>query len=225
MRNRSWLVAMALMLVPSAVRAGDVTFTQDFVAKFDFDLLGGTSINPGPATGYLPYQADGSITFTLDTTTLTDPSQTTIAITNAVGSFTGVPPLWLGAYSISPNIQFIGGELTNIVRDGSGNITSADVTGLSMQWELVAGGGAVVIYSDGGLPFNGTVHSIPFTNGDVITGPDPVAGILPGTSTVVAYVENRTLTAVPEPGSAIPAGIAVVGLGAALLRRLGRREG
>jgi hypothetical protein len=210
MRNRTWLVAMTLMLVPCAVRAGNVTFTQDFVANFDFDLLGGTSINPGPGTGYLPYQADGSITFTLDTTTLTDPSQTTIAITNAVGSFTGVPPLWLGPYSISPNIQFIGGELTNIVRDGSGTITSADVTDLSMQWELVAGGGAVVIYSDGGLPFSGTVHSIPFTDGDVISGPDPVAGILPGTSTIVAYVENRTLTAVPEPGSAIPAGIAVV---------------
>ena len=215
---------MALMLVPCAVRAGDVTFTQDFVANFDFDLLGGTPINPGPATGYLPYQADGSITFTLDTTTLTDPSQTTIAITNAVGSFTGVPPLWLGPYSISPNIQFIGGELTNIVRDGSGTITSADVTDLSMQWELVAGGGAVVIYSDGGLPFSGTVHSIPFTDGDVISGPSPVAGILPGTSTIVAYVENRTLTAVPEPSALTLLAVGAVALAPSVWSRRGRDQ-
>ena len=212
MRNRSWMIALALMFVPCAVRAGDVTFTQGFVANFDFHLLTGTSIYSGPDYGYLPYEAVGSITFTLDTTSLTDPSQTTIGITNAVGNFTGVPPLWLGPYSIDPNIQFLGGELTNIVRDGSGNITSAKVSNLSMQWELVAFGGAIVIDSDGGLPFSGPVHSVPFTYGDVISGPDPVAGVLPGTDTVVAYVEHRTLTAVPEPGTAVLAGTAAIAL-------------
>src|SRR5262245_60814797 len=126
MRTRSWIPAVIFLLLSGGVRAGDVTFTQDFVANFDFDLLGGTSINPGPDTGYLPYEAVGSISFTLDSA-INDPSQTTVAITNAVGSFTGVPPLWLGPYSISPNIQFLGGDLTNIVRDG-GHITSADVT-------------------------------------------------------------------------------------------------
>jgi hypothetical protein len=217
MRFRVIALIAILLGLPGLSTAGDVTFTQDFVAKFDFNLLGDTSINNGPATGYLPYEAVGSITFTLDAA-INDPTKTTVAITNAVGSFTGVPPLPLGPFTISPNIQFLGGELTDIARDGSGHITSADVTNLSMQWELVAFGGAIVIYSDGGLPFNGTVHSIPFTNGDVLSGPDPVNGILPGTGEVVASVENRFLIAVPEPGTAVPAGLAVLALGAFLRR-------
>ena len=86
--------------------------------------------------------------------------------------------------------------------------------------DLVGAGGALTIFTLDGLPFNGTVTSIPFTNGNLLSGPDPVAGYYDdgGTDVLVAYVKDRTLTAVPEPGSAVPAGIAAAALGAVLAR-------
>src|SRR6266850_2087368 len=94
MRIRVLVLVSALILLPPAVHAGDVTFTEEMDAHFEFSLLGGTVINPGPTTPFIPYV-------------------------------------------ISPDLQFIGGELTNIVRDGSGNVISADVIDLSMRWTMV----------------------------------------------------------------------------------------
>ena len=127
---------------PGLVHAGDLTFTQSFVANFDFDVLGGTPINPGPATGFQPYEAIGALTFTLDSS-INDPSQTTVPFTNVTGTLNGVYPSSLVPYTISPDVQFIGGDLTNIVRNGSGNVISADVSDLSMRWDLIAFGGGL----------------------------------------------------------------------------------
>ena len=221
MRIRVMVCVAMLILVPLPVRAGDVTFTENFVANFEFDVLGGTPINSGGPTGFIPYQAVGALTFTLDPS-IDAPGATTVPIKDATGMLTGDFPGTTTPFTISPDVQFLSGDLTNITRDMSGHITSADVTNLSMRWDLIAYGGGLVLYTLDGLPFNGTVSSVPFKPGDVISGPDQfnVYTNVGGSDVLVAYGRNRTLTAaVPEPGSAIPAGLAAVGLGAALLRR------
>ena len=222
MRIRVLICVAILSLVTGVVRAGDVTFTQDFQANFEFDILGATPINPGGATGFLPYEAFGALTFTLPSS-INDPTQTTVPFTNPTGILHGVSPI-LGPYSISPDVQFLGGDLTNIVRDGSGNVISADVSNLSMRWDLIAFGGSLTVFTLDGLPFSGPITSIPFSYGTVISGPDQFnvyfdAG---GTDFLVAYGRDRTLTAVPEPGSAALAGIAALAVGAFMVH--GRRK-
>jgi hypothetical protein len=204
---------IAMLFMPVAlVHAGDVTFTQNFVADFEFDVLGGTPINPGGDTGFQPYEAAGALTFTLDSA-IDDPNQTTVAFTNATGTLNGVFPTSLLPYTISPDVQFLGGDLTNIVRDGNGNVISANVSDLSMRWNLIAYGGALTLFTLDGLPFNGAITSIPFTNGNVLSGAAQFNVYLDygGTEILVAYGEDRTLTAaaVPEPASAVLAGLAV----------------
>ena len=146
MRYHALICVAALVCFPGLVHAGDLTFTQSFVANFDFDVLGGTPINPGPATGFQPYEAIGALTFTLDSS-INDPSQTTVPFTNVTGTLNGVYPSSLVPYTISPDVQFIGGDLTNIVRNGSGNVISADVSDLSMRWDLIAFGGALTLFT------------------------------------------------------------------------------
>ncbi len=190
--------------------AGDVTFTQNVVADFEFDILGGTPINPGGDTGFQPYEAAGALTFTLGPA-INDPNQTAVAFTNVTGTLDGVFPTSLLPYTISPDVQFLGGELTNIVRDGNGNVISGDVSDLSMRWDLVAFGGNLTLFTLDGLPFDGAITSIPFSNGAVLSGAAPFNVYLDdgGTDVLVAYGEDRTLTAVPEPASAVLAGLAV----------------
>ena len=202
MRHHYWIYLAALLILPGAVRAGDVTFTQGFIANFEFDVLGGTPINPGPDTGYLPYEAVGALTFTLDAA-INDPTQTTVAIKDATGVFNGVLPTGLLPYTISPDVQFLGGELTNIVRDAGGSITSADVSNLSMRWDLIAAGGALTLFTKDGLPFDGVISSIPLKNGDILSGPNVFDVYMNDGSQdiLVAYGRDRTLTAVPEPGT------------------------
>ncbi len=214
---RTVFCLVALILVSGGARASDVTFTNTFIADFEFDVLGGTSINPGPATGFLPYEAIGNLTFTVDSA-INDPSQTSAAITNVTGTLNGVIPSFLVPYTISP-IQFLTGDLTDIVRTG-GKITSANVSDLSMKWDLVAGGGLTLFTVDG-LPFNGSVSSIPFANGDQLSGAAQFSVYFFNgmTNELVAYGEDRTLTAVPEPSSAALGMTAVVALGAFVVRR------
>ncbi len=229
MRYRTLILVAALVAFPGLVRASDLTFTETFIANFEFQLLGGTPINSGPTTPFIPFEAIGSLTFTLDPS-LNDPSQpTTVPFTNVTGLLNGVPPsppMFL-PFTISPDVQFLGGDLTNIVRDGSGNVISANVTDLSMRWDLVGGGGALTLFTLDGLPFNsvGPVSSLPFSYGTVLAGPDPFNVYLDegGTNVVVVIGRNRTLTAVPEPTSAIMAGLATLALGAVVTRRRKRR--
>jgi MYXO-CTERM domain-containing protein len=220
MRYRTLICLAGLLFFPSLVHGGDLTFTQDLVANFDFDVLGGTPINPGPATGFQPYEAFGALTFTLDSS-INDPTQTTVPFTNVTGTLNGVYPTSLLPYTISPDVQFIGGDLTNIVRDGSGNVISGNVSDLSMRWDLIAFGGALTLFTLDGLPFDGSITSIPFSNYTVLSGPAQFNVYMDfgGTDLLVAYGENRTLTTVPEPTSATLAGLAALTLGAVIARR------
>ena len=84
-------------------------------------------------------------------------------------------------HQISPNLGFLGGNLTNIVRDSSGFITSATVEDLSMRWELTGtpgGGCGVRLFTKVGLPFSGDVDGLPVSPGTVIAGADPFEGFL-----------------------------------------------
>jgi hypothetical protein len=210
MRFRVRIFSALLFLSPGFVHAGDVTFTQNVIADFQFDLLGGTPINPGGDTGFQPYEAAGALSFTLDSA-INDPNHTTVAFTNATGTLNGVFPTSLLPYTISPDVQFIGGDLTNIVRDVNGNVISGDVSGLSMRWDLIAFGGGLTLYTLDGLPFDGAITSIPFSSGNVLSGAAQFNVYFNdgGVDVLVAYGEDRILTVVPEPASGILAGISV----------------
>jgi PEP-CTERM motif len=222
MRFRALITAAATLLLPGAASAYDVTFTENLVANFEFSLLGGTVINPGPTTPFIPFEAKGSLTFSLDSS-INDPSHpTTVPFTNVTGSLTGVSPAPFLPYSISPDLQFLGGELTNIVRDGSGNVTSADVTDLSMRWTMVGTPYGLTLFTKDGLPFDGSTSSIPFSNGTVIAGAADFNVYLDngGSDPLVVIGRNRTLTVVPEPSSLVVLlGTGVLGLGVFIQRR------
>ncbi len=66
MRDRMLISAAFVLLLPGAVRAWDVTFTDEQVANFEFQLLGHTDINPGPTSPFNPFEAIGSLTMSVD---------------------------------------------------------------------------------------------------------------------------------------------------------------
>jgi hypothetical protein len=225
MRLRTLICVAILLCLPGLVRASNLTFTQNFVANFEFDVLGGTPINPGGDTGFQPYEAMGALTFTLDPS-LNSPSQpTNVPFTDVTGTLNGVYPASLLPYTISPDVQFLGGDLTNIVRDGNGNVISAVVSDLSMRWDLIAGGGSLTLYTLDGLPFDGSITSLPFSNGTVLSGAAQFDVYLNvgGSNVLVAYGEDRTLTAVPEPTSATLAGLAALTVAVVVILRRRRR--
>jgi PEP-CTERM motif len=216
MRARTLACFVALALSPGLVQASSLTFTETFLANFEFDVLGGTPINPGPASGFQPYAAIGSLTFTFDSS-LNDPSQpTTVPITDVTGTLNGLYPSSLVPFTISPDRQFLSGDLTDIVRDSSGNVISANVSDLAMQWDLVAFGGGLTLFTKdaGGLPFDGAITSIPFSYGTVLAGAAQFNVYFDsgGTDYLVAYGEDRTLTAVPEPSAILLLALGAIGL-------------
>jgi hypothetical protein len=218
--HRDWILAVAsLLALPAAVRADPTSFTVAVQADFDLSLLGNTPLNPGPATPFLPFRAVGDFTFTLDPS-LNDPTATTVPFVDVTGVLQGVPPsvpITL-PFALSPDLQFLGGELTNIVRDGSGNVISADITDLSMRWTLVGSNPSfdVTLYTQVGLPFEATGVTIPFALGTVLSGAAPFNVYLdagnPATDPLVAIGEDRTLTVVPEPSSLALCGLGVIAL-------------
>ena len=222
MRRQALISVTALVLLSGVVHAGDITFTENLVANFEFSLLGGTVINPGPTTPFIPFEAIGSLTFTLDSS-LNDPSQpTTVPFTNVTGMLNGVSPPPFLPYTISPDLQFLGGELTDIVRDSQGNVISAQVSDLSMRWDMIGTPYNLTLFTEDGLPFDGTVNSIPFSNGTVLAGAADFNVYLDdgGSDPLVVIGRNRTLTVVPEPSSLVLLGSGLVGVGLCLHRRL-----
>jgi hypothetical protein len=181
-----------------------------------FYFLGSTPINPGPTTPVLHGRFEGDFTFQLDPS-LNDPSHpTTVPFVNFTGIGTSEPPTPANLLpsAVSPNLQFLGGELTNIVRDGSGHVVSADVSDISSRWYLQSLASPVELYTQVGLPFSATGVTIPFKLGTVIEG-DATFPIYLNVGTgdmaddiLVGYGDDRTLTAVPEPSSFILIGVA-----------------
>ncbi len=212
MRYRTLICVAALWLVPGLVRAGELTFTELLDAKFEFSLVGYTGINPGPQSPFIPFEAIGDLTFTLDAS-LNDPSQpTTVPFTDVKGSLAGISPPSFLPYTISPNLQFLGGDLTNIVRDAYGNVVSADVSDLSMRWTMVGTPGNLTLYTLEGLPFDGTLNS----QGMFLSGAADFNVYLQGGGPdPVVIGRDRTLASIPEPSSLVlmAAGIAGVGVG------------
>jgi len=202
------LATLILVCGAASTARADITFDVTVVADYEFALLSNTPLNPGPGmTPFIPFQAKGVFTFSLDEVAFHDAGATTIPFTNVTGVLDGVSPAPFLPHQISPNVEFLGGSLTNVVRDINGLITAADVEDLSMRWEMVGtpgGGSEVRIFTTVGLPFSGHVSGLPFPHGTVIAGPDPFEGYLDlggGASLLAVIGQNRTLTVVPEPGT------------------------
>ncbi len=202
---------LVCLLFDCVAWAEDTNFSVTVRANFDFNILGGTPLNPGPDTGYIPFSALGDFAFELDNS-LNAPSQpTSVPILNASGVLQGIPPTLpqFLPHTLSPNVAFTGGDLTNVVRDMNGEVISADVTNLRMQWELIGQpGGALdgVRLFSGDLAFDGAVNAIPFALGDVLQGPDvgtpndeAFEVFLDGFPDPVVLGRKRLLTVVPEP--------------------------
>ena len=214
------MIVFVLASMASLAHAAPTSFTIPLRANYEFNILGETPINPGPETGYIPFVALGEFTFELDPS-INDPGKpATVPFVHVTGKLQGTAPVQFLPHYITPNVRFVGGELTDITRDASGNVLSAQVKNLQMQWEMVgeapgplAGVRIVSGGSDfdpnGSMPFDGAVHGLPFSLGDVIQGPDVGFGTNENfygylgdvTGPHVVNGRQRTLTVVPEPTS------------------------
>lgn len=220
MQKLSLAIALLALwgLTAESARA-DLVFTSNMQADFDFEVVDGplSAIDGITAGDVIPFSAVGPLEFTLDDSV---PGATSMAFTNVTGTLTGISPGAFMPFEITPDAQFVGGSLDNIVRTG-GVITSADVVDLRMLWEMsgtpaILGGQDVLLYTTDPLAFNGHVTSLPFGFSDVLVGPDDFevyldAGLgnpgLPGGDPLAVIGRNRRLTAVPEPGFSALLGI------------------
>ncbi len=223
-----WAFSLVVVSSVTSIARADMSFDLDLQADFEFAFLSNTQFNPNPGmTPFLPFQAHGPLTFSLDNEIL-NPAATTVPFTNVTGQLDGVDAVTGLPFSITPNLEFVGGNLVNIVRDGSDNITSATVENLSMRWQMFVGppGASVTLFSKVGLPFDGDIANYQEPEGTVISGLDPFEVYLDlggGESELVAIGRNRTLTVVPEPSTLALFSIMGVGLLAHGLRRRRRR--
>lgn len=228
LRNRSRLivpaiVGLALGLAGEA-RAESLTFTRIIQADYELSLLGGTPLNPGETTPFIAFRAVGELTFVLGSE-IHDPGASEVPFQSVTGLLTGVSPTPAAflPHTLDPNVEFLGGRLTNIIRDADGTILAADVDDLQMRWQLIAPG--LRLLTTVGLPFFGPVGGVPFSVGDVIAEADPFEVYLDtGTSLVlIGTGRNRTLTVVPEPHSVVLLGLGAicVGVGGVIARHGG----
>ncbi|MDC0937247.1 PEP-CTERM sorting domain-containing protein [Pirellulales bacterium] len=223
-RLRMVMLAVLVQVLPQIAECAEVTtFTVKLRANYDFNILGGTPINPDPETGFIPFQALGELTFELDPI-LNDPSEpTTVPFVSVTGMLQGTSPPPFLPHVISPNLRFVGGALTDIVRDAAGEVVSARVDNLEMQWEMIGQPpgpldglrlptGGNDFDPNSSIPFDAVVGGLPFALGDVLKGPD--VGIPMDenfqvflgdaqTGPLVVLGRKRTLTVVPEPAALV----------------------
>lgn len=213
---------VCVVLVAPNCRAA-LLFTSEIRAEFEFSILSSGPLDSyGQTIGiprdvFLDYVALGSLTFELDDSFA---NATSLPFQSVTGRLNGISPAPI--FSISP-VQFLGGTLDNIVRDGSNNIVSGDVNNLSMRWEILVLEGDPNLerraFTLAGLPFSGAVGGTPFAFGDTISGPSPGPVDVfwdQDLNNPAAVVQNRSLQAVPEPSSAA---LLALGLTTTLLRR------
>jgi hypothetical protein len=145
------LAALAVIVCFSQ-HAHAAEFTSIMQADFLFEIVDGpiSDATGIPVGTEIDFRANGPITFEFDDS---DPVATTLPFTNATGVLPGVSPTEFLPYNISPNVNFVGGELTNIVRVG-GDIVSAQVSDLRMEWELTGTPLGVRLYGDQSRDFN-----------------------------------------------------------------------
>lgn len=221
-RVRLFCAALLCVLCCSSFAKAAIEFETRIRANFDvlFYSTGPLATAVGnvgfPLDVPLAAEALGTLRFTIDDIA---PGQTTANILGAVsiGRLEGTVP---GPFfSISPNVQFVGGTLNNIQQSG-GVITSAEIANLDMIWDMVltTPDGTARVVSSAVLPFNGTVSGLPFGMNDQLVGtPGSVDGLLdigggnfhPNPAIAVS---NRFLTVVPEPTSGALALLCVAGL-------------
>ena len=232
-KSTIFLLLLSVWLHSDANRSqAALVFKSTLQADFEFEVVDGplSAIDGINVGDIVPFRAVGALEFTLDDSV---PGATSMPFTNVTGTLTGVEPAPFMPFEITPDVQFVGGTLDNIVRDGSGQVISADVVDLRMLWEMsgnpaILGGADVLLYGTDPLDFNGPISGIPFAFGDTLAGPNDFevyldAGLgnpgLPGGDPLAAIGRNRTLTTIPEPSSIA---LFTFVAGVTVLRRHGR---
>ncbi|MCA9185923.1 MAG: hypothetical protein R3E01_36615 [Pirellulaceae bacterium] len=188
-------------------------FTIPIRPDYELVLFPGTPFNMGTENLVVPFSPLGEMGFSMAGNAINDPLATSADFTNIsdefAGNFSGTP------YDLRI-IQFLGGGLSNIVRNGSADIQSADVSFTAIfEQKLGPGSPEEVRVFGGEMTFIGTVDAFPFDEGTAFGSPSFVDLFLDtgnNTSVQIGGVQNRFLTVVPEPGSVALALFAIVGL-------------
>jgi hypothetical protein len=207
----AWAGGIAFCLAFSCqISNAAIVFTNHMHARFDFEVVNGPLAGLVPVGTVLNFAAKGNLTFTLADG---PPNATALDFTNVTGTLTGIAPAEFLDFTMTPETQFGGGKLVNIVRDGLGSITSGKVENLRMLWEMnatpaILGGAPVRLYTKEFLPFNGIVGGTPFLVGNILAGAADFGVYLDtrsGDNDPLAVIgRNRILevtAAVPEPNS------------------------
>ena len=154
-----------------------------------------------PAGVPIPVSTKGTFTFELDPALLNDPTADSVPFTNVSGTLDGVSPEGLLPFTLGP-YDFLGGSLEDIVREAMARFVSAEVVGLSMQWEQIAylpGFPPLRVFHKEEIPFDGPIDAVPFSEGTVLSGPAPFGIYLDlgdGDGPLAAMGSDRTLTVV-----------------------------
>ena len=214
-------LAAGLMMSLTGTSHAALMFTSGVQADFRFTAVPGNPLLL-PDGLVLDFVANGALTFSLDDSV---PNASSMAFTDVTGDFTVSAPGGFAGAMLRP-FQFESGQLTNITRDGGGNITGGYVSELKMLWEMNLG--IARLYTKEALPFEGGVTGVPFGMGDQFFGSPDFEVFLDlgdkATDPLAVIGSNRflTVTAVPEPGS-----FALLGLGGIALafRKRFRKSG
>lgn len=204
------VIGVAVLLAPTC-RAALVAGTLSFDARADQRIrvptgspLTGAPFNI-PAGAEFDLSALGSISMGWDADANSDGSTVLSTFSaNFSGADATLGPYLLSAVGAGPGATFTG-SLDNIVEAG-GALVSADWTlNTTFDFIFTAAPGMPHVYTRDLATFTGVVRGGTATIGEVFTSNGDINGFLsagnPQTDPVAAISFNRTVTAVPEPGS------------------------